>query len=405
MIQPFFKNTQKFITKTAAALSEKIKEAKEPEKEMKESTIQKMFTRGEKREVVDISVSSVTKSALAIAGVALLLYALFYIKDILLLFFISIFFAAALDPFITRMESRNVPRWLGAVLIYLIIFAVFGLLIALIIPIILTQIPKIAEAAINTLVGLFPNIEINTNIINTTAASIQQYLSGIDIQQISGTNVNSIVSSASTVLSETWNNALNIITAIGGGIFNVVLIMVIVFFLVLDKKGLGSFFTSLFPSRYTPYIQQKAYAIQKKIGEWLVGQLLLCLSIGVLTYIGLSILGVENALTLALIGGITEFIPYLGPILAGIPTLLVALAQDGMWLTIWALVVIFIVQQLENNVLVPLIMKKSVGLSPVATMFAMMIGYQLLGILGMILAVPIATSAGIFISDYSHREK
>lgn len=397
-----FKRTKNIFQRAQETIKD-IKKIKEERNKKKESKIKPFKL--EKHQVIDISVSSVAKSALAIIGILLLAYGLYHIRGILVTFFIAIFFAATINPFISKMEARKIPRWIGIFIIYFILIGIIGLLISLIIPILITQVPKIAESIITALGNLFPSIQIDASFITETVNNIQSYLNNINISDITNSNIKSLLNSASTVVNETWQNALSIIASIGGGLFNFMFILVITFFLALDTRGLGNFFKSLFPSRFMPYIESKAEAIQKKIGEWLIGQLILSLALGITTYVGLKILGVEYAFTLALIAAITEFIPYIGPIIAGIPAVLVALGQGGLFFAFWAFVLIIIIQQIENNIFVPWIMKKSVGLSPVATIFAMMIGFQILGILGMILAVPTATSIGIFISDYSHREK
>lgn len=402
MWNPFIKKTRTFFQKAHETLKD-IKKVREEREEKKGEAIK--LPKQEKRTVVDISVSSVAKAALVIIGILGVTYSVFYLRGILVTFFIAIFFAAAINPFVKKMETKKIPRWLGIFIIYIILIGIIGLLISLIIPILITQVPKIAESIIVAMAELFPGVKIDSTILIETVNTIQQHLRGINISDVTQGNINSILSSASTVINETWRNTLSIVVGISGGVFNFILVLVITFFLALDTKGMGNFFKSLFPSKYTPYIESKAEAIQSKIGEWLVGQLLLSIIVGVTTFIGLSILGVDYAFTLALIAAITEFIPYVGPIMAGIPAVLVAIGQGGIFFALWALAVIIVIQQTENNIFVPWIMKKSVGISPVATILAMMIGFQVLGILGMILAIPIATSIGIFISDYSHREK
>ncbi len=401
MWHPFKKS--RTILQIAKDTIKDIRKAKEDRQRVETETPK--IQKAEKRPTVDISVQSVAKATLVIIGILALAYVTYFLREILVVFFISVFFAAAINPFVSRMEARKVPRWIGIFIIYIFLIAIVGLLISLVIPILITQVPRIAESIILALGALFPGVQIDSSFITNTVNSIQDYLKNINISDVTQGDINSLLTSASNVVNETWKNTLSIITSIGGGVFNFMLILVITFFLALDTKGLGRFFKSLFPSRFTPYIETKAWAIEKKIGEWLSGQLLLSLAVGVTTFVGLSILGVDYALTLALIAAITEFIPYIGPIIAGIPAVMVAFGQGNIFFALWTLRVIVLIQQLENNVFVPWIMKRSVGLSPVATIFAMMIGYEVLGILGMILAVPIATSVGIFISDYSHREK
>jgi len=169
---------------------------------------------------------------------------------------------------------------------------------------------------------------------------------------------------------------------------------------VVEWKQIEGAFISLFPSRHTAYVVSHLDAVKLKIGFWLRGQLMLSLAIGVLSYIALLIVGMEYAVTLALIAAITEFIPVVGPLIAWAIALPVA-ANISAWTVLWLTIAYFVIQQIESNVLVPLIMKKAVGLSPIIVIFAMLVGYNYLGILGVILSIPIAACLAIFARDYA----
>jgi predicted PurR-regulated permease PerM len=185
---------------------------------------------------------------------------------------------------------------------------------------------------------------------------------------------------------------------------NLVLVLVLTFFMTVEERALYDFFLSLFPSRYGGYISTRMEAIKEKIGHWLRGQLLLSLVAGVLTYVGLLILNVDYALTLSVIAGILMVIPVMGRVFAWIFTLPVVFNQSpllALWVSIWY----FILFQVENNFLVPYIMNKAVGLSPIITIFAMLVGSQYLGILGLVISIPIATSVAIFVKDYMEKAK
>jgi len=127
------------------------------------------------------------------------------------------------------------------------------------------------------------------------------------------------------------------------------------------------------------------------------------LTIFVLDFVGLWILGVKYALILALIAGITEFIPYLGPILGAIPAVFLAFTQSPI-LALFTAILFFIVQQLENNLLVPKIMEKAVGLNPIVSIVALMIGFSIDGVVGALLSIPIATAATVIIEDLLHKK-
>ncbi len=143
--------------------------------------------------------------------------------------------------------------------------------------------------------------------------------------------------------------------------------------------------------------------IPLKLAKWARVQLLLCLSIAMLVFIALSILGMPYALTLSLLAGFTEFIPVVGPLLAAIPAILIAVTAKGF---LWCLVigaVYYVIQWCENNLIVPLIMKRAVGLSPVAVMFAILVGISfptvIHPVLGVILSIPLTSIIAIFLED------
>jgi predicted PurR-regulated permease PerM len=138
--------------------------------------------------------------------------------------------------------------------------------------------------------------------------------------------------------------------------------------------------------------------MQEKIGRWLRGQLLLSLIIFLMTYAGLTILGVRYALVLALFAGVTELIPYIGPFIGLVPALFIALTQSPI-VALGVLVLYIIIQQLENYVIVPKVMQRAVGLNPIVIIVAMLVGAKMAGILGIILAVPVATALSVAVGD------
>ena len=182
------------------------------------------------------------------------------------------------------------------------------------------------------------------------------------------------------------------------------MILILTFFLVIDEKSVDEFFVSLFPSKHGAYIVEKTEAVKTKVGLWLRGQVILMIIMFFISWIVYSALGLDYALTLAMLAGLGELIPVVGIFIVAIPTLLVAL-NHSFGLLIATIIAVIIIQQLEGNVLVPLVMKKAVGLSPIIVILAMLVGYQLLGILGMVIAVPVATTLSIFVLDYATKKK
>ena len=153
------------------------------------------------------------------------------------------------------------------------------------------------------------------------------------------------------------------------------------------------------PFKHQAYSTALTDKIQNKIARWLLGQLILSGFIFLFTYIGLSVLGVRSALALALLAGLLEIVPYLGPILSAIPAVFVAFVQAPP-LALFTGLLYLVVQQVENYVLVPKIMGRTIGANPVVILVAVLVGFKLAGIVGMLLAVPVVSAIQVFLDDF-----
>ncbi len=214
-------------------------------------------------------------------------------------------------------------------------------------------------------------------------------------------------------LSAAATTSLALAVSLAGSVFNLVasfiLILFLTFFIQMEREKIKQFFRILLPLKYRGYYDEKAEAIYIKMSQWFQGQMILCLCIGILVFIALTILRVPYALTLALLAGFTEFIPVAGPLLAAMPAVFIVLSKFGF---VWALViagVYYVIQACENNLLVPLVMKHAVGLSPIVIMFGMLVGISFPDtvhpILGIILSVPTTTIIAIFLKDLIEARK
>jgi len=399
-------------------IQKKLKIIKENHKQNKKSPKKKEISITKNRITVDLSVISVTKAALSIIGLLILTYLLYEIRNIILLLFISLFFASACNPLVDHMENKKIPRWLGIIIIYITIVTIIAFFFVQIIPLVVEQIKEIAinmNSYLKTvyfdfvhsklsipflpqhwndwLREFFQNLKLNQLIdfITSNLTDIRKYL-----EQLATGSIEALKTAGSA--------AADTVSIIVSFIFNLVILIFFVFFIVVSKKDISGFFTSLFPKKYGPYIICKTNAIQKKIGGWVNGTLMLSTSMFILSLVGLLIFDIKYALTLALLTGAADIIPYLGPFIAYSIIVPVALNQSFftfLWITLW-----FIgIQQIESNILIPLIMHKAVGLNPIAIMVSMLIGFKFLGILGIIISIPIATSISIFIDDYTEKNK
>ncbi|HCW31898.1 MAG: hypothetical protein UT55_C0076G0004 [Candidatus Peregrinibacteria bacterium GW2011_GWE2_39_6] len=353
---------------------------------------------------VEFSMSSVAKATLVVLGLLILVLFLYGIKDILIIIFISLFLSAALDSIVDHWQSKGLPRYASVLLIYLIFFVVLALFISTLVPLVVHQLLELAR----TLQSLVMNISRGPLIENLPYSQniqsfINDFLHSID-QETLTKHLQTALEQVAFQLQGLAGNTWNAIKILFNGLMNAVLILVLTFFMVVDEDGIEGFFSSLFPSKHARYIAEKSEAIKEKIGFWLRGQLKLMLAIAALTFIGLSILRVDYALTLALMAGMMELVPVIGPIVAAVPAVLIGL-NTSISLTFWIFLFYILIQQFENHIIVPFIMNRAVGLSPLIIIIGMLIGYNFLGIVGIIISVPLATAISIFINDYSTKSK
>jgi len=316
----------------------------------------------------------------------LLLVAVYFLRQIIGLIFASLVLALAFDPWVDWLQKHKIPRTLGILIIYFVLFIVFSLSIVLLIPPIIQQASDIAanfpdyyDRAIGVINAL--NLPADLNLKEQLAAQIGK--------------LSSLAAGAASGLFGT-------ILSFFGGVFSFLLILILTLYFIIAEAGIKGFIRSITPVQHQVYIIDLIERMQRQLGLWLQGQIILSAVIFILTFVGLLIIGVKNALLLAFLAGVLEIIPLLGPILAAIPGVFFALSQSFTH-ALLALVVYIIVQQGESNLIVPRVMSKSVDLNPVVVFLAVLIGAKLGGIMGALLAVPVAAAGSIVVNDLINR--
>lgn len=311
---------------------------------------------------IDISYRTI----IFIAAFVLLLWVIFLIKDILLLLFVSFIVMSALNPVVNRLVKWRVPRSLAIFLVLFSVIASIGALIGFGLTPLIAQTSTLLQRLVDATSSIF-----QVNIIDQPV--IQEQLSGLS------------------------GNIINFTINLFQDFIRLVSIFIITFYLLLDREKLETRAVMLFGEN-----QEKARklieAIEYKLGAWLRGQVILSVMVAVAAYIGLTLLGVEFALPLAIIAGLFEIVPIIGPIIAGIPAVLIALSISPL-LAIFVVALYVVIQQLEGNVVVPQVMKRAVGINPLLVIIAITIGGRLLGIVGALLAVPIAVVIQIILPE------
>ncbi|MBT4850055.1 AI-2E family transporter [Candidatus Parcubacteria bacterium] len=325
------------------------------------------------------SVSISTDTIVRVILILLVLGFLYLIKDVLALFFVAIILSSAFDPLIDWLQLRKIPRALSIVGVYVVFLAIIGGAIFLLIDPIGDQVKDMSRA--------FPEYYVKIT-------EGMQRLQSIDTSAVPET-VSTNIGDITKGLSQAGSSIFNLLTSIFGGVISFFMVLVITFYLTVEEEGMKKFIQSIVPSKHRPYTAKLISDIQHRMGYWLRGQLILSVIVFLMVYIGLSALGVEYALILALVAGIFEIVPFLGPWISAIPGVFFAFSQSPA-LAIWVAILYFVVQQIENNLIVPKVMGKTTGLNPLVVILAILMGARIGGIVGALLAVPVAIAIAVY---------
>ncbi len=287
------------------------------------------------------------------------------IRDLLLSVFLSYIIMASILPSVNYLRKKNFPKLLAVVIPYSTVLIALILLIFPLVPFVIAQ--------IQILIAGFP--------LYLKQATLTLGLS-LDSTQLQSYLANQ--------LSNISKNAFDLTTQVFGGFFTFIMVFIISFYLLLYYDEFKKFIAGLFPHEKRPYIASTLDEINDKLGLWLRGEIILMSFIGLLSWIALLSLGIPNALPLALLSGLLEIVPTLGPVLSAIPAVIVALTISPT-LAISVIIVYTLIQLIENNFLVPKIMEKAVGLNPIVVILGVLVGANLIGISGALLAIPLIT--------------
>lgn len=362
-----------------------------------------------------ISPWSILQAALIIGAIALGCYVVVQIRDVIILLLLGFFVAAIIDPGVRAMERWGVPRGIGVLAHYVFAILVFIFLMVSLIPIIAEQLQRIAFLINTQVTDFIANPDFSW--LPLVPAEVQRGLADLVRATLQNLNINTFtdaLQSWSQSMSSVGVAGVQFVTKLGmsvaGFVAQLIIVLVLAFFIQMEREHVRQWVRGFLGTRSRMYLDDKTEAVHHKIGQWARGQLLLGFCIGLLVYIALLILGMEEyAATLAVLAGFTEFIPYIGPFIAAVPAVLIGITEGGFWWAFWIAVVYYAIQWCENNLLVPLIMRRAVGLSPIAIIFAMLSGLSfpqiIHPILGLLLAVPVTTIITIFLEDWRQQHR
>lgn len=328
---------------------------------------------------ITISTGTFIKAAL----IVLLMGFLWYIHEIVIIFFASLLLAALIEPFADWFSKKNIPRALSVLIVYVVLLTVIILVFLGLTPIVTEQFTQVTSNASSF------SVEIEQTFARLQTFSVQHGLS----EDISKT-----IQGIEGAISQTSQSLFSTVKGFFGGLVTGLVILVLTFYMVAEGEKMQRYFKSLAPVEYQPYLSELMKKMQVKIGAWLRGQLFLGFVIGLVSYIGLSLLHVRYALLLAVIAGLFEMVPYVGPIFSAIPAVMIAFTQSPT-LGLIVLGLYVIIQQIENHLLVPKVMQKATGLNPIVSIIALLIGVKLGGIPGAFFAIPVAMMLTVIVED------
>jgi len=317
---------------------------------------------------INITIGTVAKTVFFL----ILLWVLYQLIDLLLVVLTAVVLASAIEPAVKWFSNYKIPRVIGVLFMYAVVFVVFLGTFYFFIP-----------PLINDLQGITTQLPQYLDSSPINSSTFDGALPGV-------ISIKETLNNLSSVVSDLQSNFFQIVSAVFGGVLSFILIIVISFYLAVQEDGIKNFLSIITPIKYEKYIIGLWQRAQAKIGLWMRGQLLLALIIGVLVYLGLSIFQIKYALLLALIAAMFELIPIFGPILAGIPAVLLAFVDGGASKVFIVIAIYVIIQQFENQLIYPLVVKQVVGVPSIIAIIALIAGAELAGILGVILSIPIA---------------
>ena len=331
-----------------------------------------------KQQKIEISITSVLK-ILAVIGA---LWFLYYVRDIIVLVFLSVIIASAIDPVATFFARYRIPRVITVLVIYVSVFVLLSLVLYLIVPDLVGDMNDLSQ----TLPRFYQQV------IWGKPLSFLGYNALVQLQHF----LNGLTPRVSDIVT----GAVGLTPRIFSGFIALGSVVVISFYLAVKEGEIEKFIKLMTPVGYEGYAIDLWKRTQKKFGRWLQGSLVLSFLVGLLVFVGLTILNVKYSLSLALLAGAFELIPMVGATLAAIPAVLIALTQS--WYVALGVLILYVaVQQIENNLILPLVFRHVLGLNPMIIILALLIGVRLAGPIGLLVAIPAAAALGEFLGDIS----
>jgi predicted PurR-regulated permease PerM len=340
------------------------------------------------KELKHISIS--TKTILWIVLVLLGFYLLWVLRELAMVVLTSVIVAAFVESTVPYLKRIKLGRVSGVVTLYVISLLFLAGLFYLFAPLLITEIYNLAVFLSQYAPGV--------DLLNYFSSQAFSGAKDIVANMSDHLSINALLSTSRAFIANLSGGFFTTLSVAFGSIFNVILIIVISFYLSIQEKGIEKFLRLVSPAKHEDYVVNLWERTQRKIAFWVRGQLLLGLLIAVLTYLVLSVMGIKYALLLSIIAGLMELIPY-GILIALVPAVSFSYLSGGITSALMVLGAYLIIHQFDVFLFTPLIIRKVVGLSPLVIILAVLIGFELAGFWGLVLSIPLAVLAMEMIDD------
>jgi len=356
---------------------------------------------------IEITSRTIVKAILIVIATWLI----FTLKDVVLVVLTAIIIASCVELPVKFLIRHGLPRAVSAIVIYA---ALAGILVGVFYTFVpellkdtsefLNSVPKYVDSS--TLWN--PLGSDTTEQAKVTASSMAQGLAqgrAIVENPSSTLSIQGAIQSIDSALTAVSAGFIRSASTVFGGIISFILIVVLSLYLVVQEDGVEKFLRVVVTEKREDYVVDLWKRMQTKIGLWMQGQMVLALLVGILVYLGLTVLGVRNALLFAVLAAVLETIPLFGPIISSIPAIAASYSDSGTSAALIVTGLYLIIHQFENHLIYPLVVKKIVGIPPILVILALIIGWKLAGFLGLILSVPVASLIVEFIDDMDKKKK
>lgn len=316
---------------------------------------------------LEISYKTIIFGVVFVGLFSALIHLLGQISDILFMIFFSFVAASGLRTSVDRLERLRIPRMLSILIVYLLMFFLIGLVISFVFPPLVNETVRMVRE------------------LGSFFSFLGSYLA-ISPEQITDQ------------IAPIGRNIFNITVGLISNIISIFTFFIFTFYLLLERRHMRVFLKNFLGEDIKEKIVNIVLQMESRLGYWLRAQVALGVIIGVLSYFGLRFLQIDFALPLAIVAGILEVIPIIGPLISAVPAVLVALGVSP-WLALSVAALYFIIQQLENNFIVPLVMRQAVGIPPIVSILGILIGGRIAGMAGVILAIPILVCSQVVLRE------